>query len=197
MAKFYFKYGAMNSGKSALLQQAAHNYEEQGMKVAIIKPSIDTRVEGYVSSRIGLKRKADYDVRYNDSLVLVCAQIVKDETSCVLVDEAQFLSERQVEELYVFSKKYDIPVICYGLRADFTSHLFEGSKRLLELADRVEELSTTCICECGKRARFNARKNKYGVFVSEGEQLVIDDGQEDTYQSLCGECYLRKVLHKL
>jgi thymidine kinase len=198
VAKLYFRYGAMNSGKSTHLQQVAHNYEEKGMKVVIIKPSLDTRKKGYIYSRIGLKRKADYDISKKDSLVDILAQIAVKKYNSVLVDEAQFLSENQVDELYVFTKKYNIPVICYGLRTDFSSHLFTGSKRLFEIADELEELAT--ICECSRKARFNARRYKdapHDDYLSEGEPIEIDDGTKYVYNSICGECYFKKVLRKL
>ena len=187
MSKLYFRYGAMNCGKTTSLLQVAHNYEERGMKVVLIKPSIDTKANDSVSSRIGVERKVDHLVSPEENLKGYLNLLVGN-TSCVLVDEAQFLSESQVEELFVFSKLTNIPVICFGLRCDFRTNLFPGSKRLFELADEIEELYT--ICRCGRKARFNARIVN-GEFTLDGDQVAIDGDVE--YESLCGKCYLTKV----
>ena len=187
MSKLYFRYGAMNCGKTTSLLQVAHNYEERGLKVVLIKPSIDTKANDSVSSRIGVERKVDHLVSPEENLKGYLNLLVGN-TSCVLVDEAQFLSESQVEELFVFSKLTNIPVICFGLRCDFRTNLFPGSKRLFELADEIEELYT--ICRCGRKARFNARIVN-GEFTLDGEQVAIDGDVE--YESLCGKCYLTKV----
>lgn len=187
MSKLYFRYGAMNCGKTTSLLQVAHNYEERGMKVVLIKPSIDTKANDSVSSRIGVERKVDHLVSPEENLKGYLNLLVGN-TSCVLVDEAQFLSESQVEELFVFSKLTNIPVICFGLRCDFRTNLFPGSKRLFELADEIEELYT--ICRCGRKARFNARIVN-GEFTLDGNQVAIDGDVE--YESLCGKCYLTKV----
>lgn len=187
MSKLYFRYGAMNCGKTTSLLQVAHNYEERGMKVVLIKSSIDTKANDSVSSRIGVERKVDHLVSPEENLKGYLNLLVGN-TSCVLVDEAQFLSESQVEELFVFSKLTNIPVICFGLRCDFRTNLFPGSKRLFELADEIEELYT--ICRCGRKARFNARIVN-GEFTLDGDQVAIDGDVE--YESLCGKCYLTKV----
>ena len=187
MSKLYIRYGAMNCGKTTSLLQVAHNYEERGMKVVLIKPSIDTKANDSVSSRIGVERKVDHLVSPEENLKGYLNLLVGN-TSCVLVDEAQFLSESQVEELFVFSKLTNIPVICFGLRCDFRTNLFPGSKRLFELADEIEELYT--ICRCGRKARFNARIVN-GEFTLDGDQVAIDGDVE--YESLCGKCYLTKV----
>ncbi len=187
MSKLYFRYGAMNCGKTTNLLQVAHNYEERGMRVLLLKPSIDTKASTKVSSRIGVEREVNHLVLPDENLKGYLT-LIKDKTECIIVDEAQFLSEKQVDELFVFSKLTSIPVICYGLRTDFRSNLFLGSKRLFELADNIEELYT--ICRCGKKARFNARIVN-GVFTLEGDQVAIDG--EVNYESLCGRCYLKKV----
>ena len=187
MSKLYFRYGAMNCGKTTNLLQVAHNYEERGMRVLLLKPSIDTKANTKVSSRIGVEREVDHLVLPDENLKGYLS-LIKDKTECIIVDEAQFLTEKQVDELFIFSKLTSIPVICYGLRADFRSELFPGSKRLFELADSIEELYT--ICRCGKKARFNARIVN-GEFTLEGSQVEIDG--EVNYESLCGKCYLRKV----
>ncbi len=191
MSKLYFRYGAMNCGKTTLLLQAAHNYEERGMKVLILKPGIDTKGEDAILSRIGISKKVDHIIGENENLNEYLNSISND-TKCVFVDEAQFLKKDQVDELFMFTKYRNIPVICYGLRIDFKTLSFPGSARLFELADDMEELYT--ICRCGKRAKFNARKVN-GKFTTSGAQVVID-GQDDVcYESLCGKCYLDLVLN--
>ena len=189
MSKLYFRYGAMNCGKSSALMQVAHNYNENDMKVVVIKSSIDTKGEDYLESRIGLKRKVDILLDKDKSLEDYYDEWNKD-ISCILVDEAQFLTQKQVEELWVASKMLDIPVICYGLKTDFKSNLFEGSKRLIELSDELEELTT--ICSCGEKAKFNARYID-GEFALEGDEVLIDGSQENVeYKPMCGKCYLKK-----
>ena len=190
MSKLYYRYGAMNSGKTTLLLQVAHNYEERGMKVLILKPKIDTKGDNKIVTRIGLKRKADHLIEENENLTEYLNN-VGDDISCVLVDESQFLTRDQVDELFMFTKLRDVAVICYGLRTDFKTMSFPGSLRLFELADVMEELYT--ICRCGKRAKFNARIVN-GEFTSSGAQVAIDGEKEITYESLCGKCYLEKVL---
>ena len=190
MSKLYFRYGDMNSGKTTLLLQVAHNYEERGMKVLILKPGIDTKGDNKIVTRIGLKRKVDHIIEKDENLKTYLNK-VKDDIECLLVDEAQFLSRDQVDELFMFSKLRDKPVICYGLRSDFKTIAFPGSLRLFEVADELEELIT--ICRCGKRAKFNGRIVN-GEFTSSGEQVAIDGENEVGYESLCGKCYLEKVL---
>ena len=139
MAKFHFRYGAMNAGKSTVLLQTAYNYEEKGKKVVLIKPSVDTKGDEKIVSRIGLERKVDYLISDNDSIISKLGDNLSS-LSCILVDEAQFLKRKQVDELFYISKIMDIPVIAFGLRTDFKSNGFEGSIRLLELADALEEI---------------------------------------------------------
>lgn len=190
MSKLYYRYGAMNSGKTTLLLQVAHNYEERGMKVLILKPLIDTKGDKKIVTRIGLEREVDHLISPDENLREYLKQIPED-ISCVLVDESQFLTKEQVDDLYVFTKFKDTSVICYGLRSDFKSNAFPGSLRLFEVADVMEELYT--ICRCGKRAKFNGRIVN-GKFTSSGEQVAIDGEDEVAYESLCGKCYLKKVL---
>lgn len=190
MAKLHFRYGAMNSGKTTILIQTAYNYEERDQKVILIKPEIDSKGEDKVISRIGASRKVDELLSPTDSVVEKTEKYF-DNLNCILVDEAQFLERKQVDELFYITKVYDIPVIAFGLRTDFKTEGFTGSRRLLELADSIEEMPT--ICRCGKKARFNGRKIN-GEFVIEGESVVIDDGKEVEYESLCGMCYFQKVL---
>ncbi len=190
MAKLYYRYGAMNCGKTTLLLQVAHNYEERDMKVLILKSSIDTKGNESIVSRIGMKRKVDHAISKNENLNKYLSEI-KNDVVCILVDEAQFLTRDQVDELFMFTKLKDIPVICYGLRSDFKTIAFPGSLRLFELSDVMEELYT--ICRCGKRAKFNGRKIN-GKFTTEGSQVAIDGEDNVEYESLCGKCYLEKVL---
>lgn len=190
MAKLHFRYSAMNAGKTTILLQTAYNYEERNQKVLIIKPSIDTKGNEKVVSRIGLDRKVDALISPDDTIFDKIGKYL-DTTNCILVDEAQFLSKNQVDELYYITKLYNIPVITFGLRTNFKANGFEGSIRLLELADALEEMPT--ICRCGKKARFNARKVN-GEFTNVGEDVVIDGTQNVEYESLCGSCYIEKVL---
>jgi len=192
MAKMYFRYGAMNCGKSTKLLQVAYNYEEQGMKILLIKPSIDKKAGNKVSSRIGIERNVDLLLTPEETIKenIVSGVINIENLSCILVDEAQFLTNKQVNELWVISKICEIPVICYGLKTNFKGELFEGSKALLEKADTLEEAST--VCKCGSKARFNARLEN-GVYVTAGNEVAID-GIDATYESLCGKCYVQKVL---
>lgn len=185
MAKLYFRYGAMNSGKSTLLLQTAHNYEEQDMKVIIVKPSVDTKGEQKVVSRIGAERKVDVLLGPQDDISKIVINDYPD-VNCVLVDEAQFLEPKQVDQLMAVVLEMDIPVICYGLRTDFLTKGFPGASRLLELAHSIEEMKT--ICKCGRKAIFNARFVD-GEFTLDGDQVAIDGEQSVTYQSMCGKCY--------
>ena len=187
MSKLYFRYGAMNCGKTTQLLQVAHNYEEKNKKVIIIKASIDSKGKDKIVSRLGVARKVDMLLEKNEKINIENYENI----SCILVDEAQFLSENQVTELWKISKLKNIPVICYGLKTDFKTNSFEGSKRLFELSDELEELIT--ICRCGKRAKFNGRIVD-GKFTSSGDQVAIDGENHVEYESLCGKCYLEKVL---
>ncbi len=191
MSKLYFRYGAMNCGKTTMLLQVAHNYEERDMKVLILKPSIDTKGDKKLVSRIGIKKMVDHLIEHDENLKSYLDK-VSDEIVCILVDEAQFLTKDQVDELFMFTKLRNIPVICYGLRSDFKTMAFPGSIRLFELSDVLEELYT--ICRCGKRAKFNGRKIN-GEFTTSGSQVAIDGENNIEYESLCGKCYIEKVLN--
>ena len=190
MSKLYFRYGAMNSVKTTLLLQVAHNYEERDMKVVIIKPGVDTKGEDNIVTRIGLKRRVDHIVKKDEQLTPYLNSLEED-IVCVLVDEAQFLTRDQIDELFMFTKIKNRPVICYGLRSDFKTMAFPGSLRLFEVADEMEELYT--ICRCGHKAKFNGRIVN-GEFTSFGDQVAIDGENHVEYESLCGRCYLEKVL---
>jgi len=190
MAKLYFRYGAMNSSKTALLLTAAYNYEERDQHAVIVKPGVDTKAGESVSSRIGVKRAVDVVLGADDSLI---AALEKHSPlpgiNAVFIDEAQFMTPAQVDEAFVVAVRHGVPVLCYGLRGDFMTHSFPGSLRLLEISHSIEELKT--ICRCGSKAIFNGRVIG-GKFVSHGAQVAID-GQEVAYESLCGRCYLDKV----
>ena len=189
MAKLYFRYGAMNSGKSTALIQVAHNYEERGMSVLLIKPSVDTKGADTVVSRIGASRTVDLLATPDVDLYKAVQEAhAKTSISCVLADEAQFFTPAQVDELFLVAVQQGIPVICYGIRSDFQMKGFPGSTRLLEIAHSIEELKT--ICTCGKKALINARMVN-GEFVFEGEQVAIDGEASVEYRSVCPQCYFR------
>ena len=190
MSKLYFRYGAMNSGKSTNLMQVAYNYEERGMKVKIFKPQVDTKGGNRLVSRLGVVREADFSVRTHDDLYEVTEKWIQNEGKihCVLVDEVQFLKAEQIDQLLKVAIVLKVPVICYGLRTDFLMNGFEGSARLLLLAHSIEELKT--ICTCGKKALLNGRKLN-GEFIFEGAQVAIDLEGDVEYQSLCADCYFK------
>ncbi|MGI5998780.1 MAG: thymidine kinase [Lutispora sp.] len=190
MSKLYFRYGAMNSGKSTNLLQVAHNYEERGMKVIIIKPMTDTKGGELLVSRLGVTRKADYLIHKDHNIYDLIEEWTKNngQLHCLLVDEVQFLKAYHIDQLFMIACQLDIPVICYGLRTDFRMEGFEGSARLLLLAHSIEELKT--ICQCGKKAMLNGRKIN-GKFVFEGEQVAIEGAGSVEYESLCPKCYFR------
>lgn len=186
MGKLTFYYGAMSSGKTSDLIQTAYQYNSQGLKAIIIKPSVDTKGESKVISRIGLEKDVDILLKPTESIF---GYTLVDDAFCILVDEAQFLTERQVLELAYLKKKNNIAIICYGLKTDFRGELFPGSAMLLRYADSFQELKA--ICSCGKIARFNARKVN-GKYLYKGPQVYI--GADESYDPLCFDCYLDKVL---
>lgn len=198
MAKLYFRYGAMNSGKSTGLLQAAYNYEERGQRVLIAKPQLDTKGYADVISRLGVTRRVDFLIDHDASVRELFLQAAEEghpdsvhrhlPVSCLLVDEAQFLSSEQVEDLMRIAVLDGVPVMCYGIRTDFQTRAFPGSARLLEIAHTLEELKT--ICRCGKKALFNGRTVD-GKFVFSGSQVAID-GVHVGYESLCANCYLEE-----
>ena len=205
MSKLYFRYGAMNSGKSTALLQAAFNYEERGQQVLLAKPRIDTKGDNAIISRLGVSRAVDFTVGADEDIYVafeterarVLRQTGKD-VSCLLVDEAQFFSESQIDDLLRIAILEGVPVLAYGIRTDFQTIAFPGSRRLLEIAHSIEELKT--ICRCGRKAVFNARTVD-GEFIFDGEQVAIDTSaglstslveHDVSYQSLCGKCYLEE-----
>lgn len=188
MSKLYFRYGAMNCGKSTNLLQVAYNYEERGMRVMILKPQTDLKGANTVVSRLGFSREVDLWLPGETSLRQAVLDWIAQfgRVDCILADEVQFFRKAQIDDLFEIAVKEEIPVICYGLRTDFRMEGFEGSQRLLLLAHSVEELKT--ICTCGKKALLNGRKIN-GRFVFEGAQVAIDGMDHVEYQSLCPKCY--------
>lgn len=180
----------MNSGKSTALLQAAYNYEERGHRVLIAKPSTDTKGDRSIVSRLGVVREVDFLVGAEQGLrdVFLAEREGLGGVSCLLVDEAQFLTPAQVDDALRIALIDDVPVLAYGIRTDFLTSAFPGSGRLLEIAHSLEELKT--ICRCGRKAIFNPRKVN-GHFVFDGDQVAID-GDEVTYEALCGACYLEE-----
>lgn len=191
MSKLHFKYGAMNSGKSDTLIKTAYNYEEQGLKIATVKPAIDTKGDDMIVARGGYSRRADILATPEEDIrrAILENRMAQMALHAVLVDESQFLSEEQVGQLYQVAKEDEISVIAFGLKTDFRSRLFPGSQRLLELADNIEKLPT--MCRCGSQAEFNTRKIN-DSYVFEGSQVAIDGEQAVTYDSLCGSCYVKE-----
>lgn len=187
MAKLYFRYGAMGSSKTANALMARYNYMEKGQKVILLKPKVENRDgENLIRSRIGLSAECNLVEDFLEQVENQTEAIIKwKNASVIIVDEAQFLSKSQIDKLASIVDDYHISVICYGLRTDFTSNLFEGSKRLMELSDVIEEIPT--ICWCGKKAQFNARINN-GKIVKSGEQIVM--GGNESYVSLCRKHYM-------
>jgi thymidine kinase len=180
LAKLYFRYSAMNAGKSTALLQVAHNYEEQGQRVCLYTAAIDHRYgAGKITSRLGPQREAaTFDAHFD---FFASAPNV----NCILVDEAQFLSSEQVKQLHRLAHVRGIPVICYGLRSDFLGEPFRGASYLMTLADTIEELKN--ICTCGKKATMNIRVDGQGRRMTAGEQ--IDIGGNERYQHVCGKCF--------
>jgi thymidine kinase len=177
MAQLYFKYGAMGASKTANVLMARFNYEERGQQTLLVKPRMDTRDGDHmVASRIGLS----YPCIYFDELKQLTIMELQ-QNACIFVDEAQFLTREEVMHLVYLVDDLEIPVICYGLRADFKGELFPGSEALLAWADKLEEMKT--ICWCGKKATFNARFDSTGKVLKEGEQVVL--GANDQYIGLC------------
>jgi thymidine kinase len=194
MAKLYFRYGAMNSGKSTALLQAAFNYLERGQHVLLAKPTVDVKGDRSIVSRLGVERPVDFTIGATDDLLELFFQhrkllfaVTGAPVACLLVDEAQFLAAPQVDDLLRIAVVQDVPVLAYGIRTDFRTIAFPGSARLLEVAHVIEELRT--ICRCGRKAIFNARRIG-DRFVFEGSQVAIDEQDDVSYEALCGQCYL-------
>lgn len=187
MAKLYFKYGAMGSSKTANALITKFNYEERGMKVWLIKPSVDDRDgANAVKSRIGLYAEA-YVVTPDKDLMTEYKN--HSDIDVIIADECQFLTPNQIDDLRKIVDLYDIPVLCFGLRTDFLTKLFPGSRRLFEVADSISEIKT--ICACGKKAIINARIDENGNVVTEGDQILI--GGNDSYVAMCHSCWQQAI----
>lgn len=185
MAKLYFRYGAMGSSKSAQALITKFNYEEKGMRVWLLKPSVDTRSGvDIVKSRIGLEEKADVVTPEMD-LFEIFRQREREFYDVIIADEAQFFMPSQIEQLRDIVDAYNVPVLCFGLRTDFRTKMFPGSKRLLELADSITELKT--VCACGSKAIVNARLDQEGNVVTAGEQVFL--GGNESYRAMCYKCW--------
>jgi len=190
MAKLYFIYAAMNAGKSTTLLQSSFNYRERGMRTAIYTAALDDRSsKGTVTSRIGLSEKAHLFDEETELFAEIEAIHSDGALACVFVDEAQFLFKHHVEQLARVVDMLEIPVICYGLRTDFQSNLFEGSRRLMALADEIRELKT--VCECGRKATMNLRIDASGKAVRDGESIEI--GGNDRYLPLCRKHFFERL----
>lgn len=186
MAKLYFKFGAMGSSKSAQALITKFNYEELGMKVWLIKPSIDTRDGAdIIKSRIGLEARADI-IKPTDSIIDKYEEA--GEHSVIISDESQFFTPEQIDELRYIVDEKDIPVLCFGLRTDFLTHFFPGAQRLMELSDSMTEIKT--VCACGKKATVNARIDSNGHIVTKGDQVFL--GGNDSYVAMCHKCWMTK-----
>ena len=189
MAKLYFKYGAMGSSKTAQALITKYNYEENDMSVWLIKPSADIRDgAGILRSRIGLQANVEIMTPETDVYKLFSVTR-KGKCDVVIVDECQFMTPEQIQQLRSIVDDYNVPVICFGLRTDFQTKLFPGSMRLMELADKIQEIKT--ICDCGAKATVNARIDGTGHIVTEGAQVVL--GGNDSYIAMCHRCYIRGI----
>ena len=189
MAKLYFKYGAMGSSKTAQALITKYNYEENEMNVWLIKPSADTRDGADIlRSRIGLQATVEIITPEID-LVSQYEQTRKGKCDVIIVDECQFMSEKHIDDLRFIVDEYNVPVMCFGLRTDFQCKLFPGSRRLMEVADTIQEIKT--ICDCGAKATVNARIDGTGHIVTEGAQVVL--GGNDSYIAMCHKCYIRGI----
>ena len=192
MGKLYFKYGAMGSSKTAQALITKYNYEENGLKVWLIKPSADTRDgEKILRSRIGLEAKVD-TVEPGVDIYRLFLDTRKDACDVIIVDECQFMTPQQINGLRAIVDDFDIPVMCFGLRTDFLTKLFPGSQRLMEVADTFAEIKT--ICDCGNKATVNARIDSQGHIVTQGEQVVL--GGNDSYIAMCHRCWVRGIREK-
>lgn len=189
MSKLFFRYGAMNSGKSTAMLQVAHNYEERDQRVVLVKSSVDTKGNDQIVSRLGVTRTADILLSPGQDLRAALRERDAEsgqDIACVLIDEAQFLTLEQVDQALAIAVLDGIPVVAFGIRTDFRTRAFPGSQRLMEVAHSLQEMKT--ICRCGSKAIFNARLGEQGI-IREGDQVMID-GEQARYEALCARCYL-------
>lgn len=195
IGKLYFRYGTMGSAKTALLLTTAYNFEERGMSYLCFKPSIDTREKkNVIRSRIGIERECSWIYRDTDMYEMISTMVAerRPHPEWILVDEAQFLTADQVDQLARVVDTFGINVICYGLRTDFRTCLFEGSRRLFEISDTIDEIKSTC--NCGRKTIVNARIDGRGNIITEGEQVEI--GGNDRYMSVCRNCWRNKKIEQ-
>ena len=189
MAKLYFKYGAMGSSKTAQALITKYNYEENDLSVWLLKPSADTRDgKNILRSRIGLEAEVEIVSPKTDILALFRRERL-GKCDVIIVDECQFLTMEQIDQLRAIVDEHNIPVMCFGLRTDFQTRLFPGSHRLMEIADTIQEIKT--ICDCGAKATVNARIDSTGHIVTQGAQVVL--GGNDSYIAMCHKCYVRGI----
>ncbi len=187
MAKLYFKYGSMGSSKTAQALITKYNYEEKGMRVWLVKPAADTRDGAVIlRSRVGLEAVAEVVAPTTDVLQRFEKQ---EKVDVIIVDECQFMTPAQIDQLRYIVDVHNIPVLCFGLRTDFLSTLFDGSRRLFEVADTISEIKA--ICDCGAKATTNARIDSEGYIVTEGDQLLL--GGNDRYLAMCHKCWIRNI----
>jgi thymidine kinase len=187
MAKLYFYYSAMNAGKSTVLLQSSHNYKERGMNTLLLTPEVDQRAgHGKIASRIGLSAQARVFSPQAQLFEFIESRHQEEPLACVLIDEAQFLTQTQVHQLASVADIISIPVLCYGLRTDFQGQLFPGSAALLGWADNLIELKT--ICHCGRKATMNLRIDSNGAPIKEGDQVEI--GGNESYIAMCRRCFI-------
>ena len=188
MAKLYFKYGAMGSSKTAQVLITKFNYEERGMRVWLIKPATDKRDgDSVIKSRIGLFSECDSIDKNTDIFDLF--QKEHSDSDVIIADECQFFTSKQIDEMRSIANLLSVPVLCFGLRTDFLTHLFQGSKRLFEVADSISEIKT--MCECGAKATVSARIGTDGKIVTEGRQIFL--GGNDRYIAMCHKCYVTRI----
>ena len=202
MSKLYFKFGAMASSKTANALMTRFNYEEKGNRVWLIKPDLDTRDDyinengmrvTVVKSRIGLSAVADVITQEENLLDLYRKVTIDSPVDVIICDECQFLTADQVDQMKYIAEHCDTPVLCFGLRSDFQTKLFDGSKRLFEIADSITEIKS--VCRCGKKAIVNARLNKKGEVITEGEQIEI--GGNDKYEGMCWGCWQSRIAERM
>lgn len=190
MAKLIFRYGVMGSSKSTNLLEVAHNYNQAGKNVLIMKPQIDTKGDKNIVSRLGVSRLVDFIIKPTTEIGNKVIDFMgSKKIHCVLIDEIQFLEVEQIDQLFHIAKDLNIPVICYGLRTDYMQRGFKASERLLLLADSIEELKTIC-CNCGNHKATMHMMAKNGEMQLEGSQINIDNSDEIEYFSVCGDCLL-------
>ncbi|MBD5183461.1 MAG: thymidine kinase [Bacteroidales bacterium] len=195
LGKLYFKYGTMGSAKTAMLLTTAYNFEERNIPYLCFKPAIDTRdAKNVIRSRIGIERECGWIYPETDLYEMIHEKVNArlPHAEWILVDEAQFLSPEQVDQLSRLVDDFGINVLCYGLRTDFRSQLFEGSRRLFEIADTIDEVKSTC--SCGRKTIVNARIDENGEIITEGE--VVEIGGNDKYMSVCRKCWRNRKIEK-